>query len=170
MYRAKLQKLENLTFAVKILESHTSVRKIASKTSCFYMLTQFANLRATVQKWPSGPKLVFAFESTRQTAAADRLPARFWTQKRHQNTRLFKIVCFDAIESTRDFASSDVRSASTASRSYFRVQRVRDNLEPQLSLEHRVRDKSTHGPSAPRPESSKHPSFLKKGSQDSFYL
>ena len=31
-YRAKLQKLENRTFAIKILESLTSVRKIASKT------------------------------------------------------------------------------------------------------------------------------------------
>ena len=68
-------------------------------------------------------------------------PLDFGPKKKHQNTRLFKIVCFDAIESTRDFAPSDVRSASTASRSYFREQRVRDKLEPQLSLEPRVRDK-----------------------------
>ena len=76
----------------------------------------------------------------------------------------------DAIESTRDFAPSDVRSASTASRSYFREQRVRDKLEPQLSLEHRVRDKSTYGLSANRPASPKQALFKESSPQDSVYL
>ena len=134
------------------------------------MFTQFPQSRIRYKSGSPGPKLNFAFESTRQTAAADRLPARFWTQKRHQNTRLFKIGCFDAIENTRHFAPSDFRSASTASRSYFREQRVRDKLEPQLSLEHRVRDKSVYGLSGTRPTPPKQALFREPSPQDSVYL
>ena len=125
----------------------------------------------TGQKWPAGPKLFFCVREYETNCCRGPAPRSILDpKKKHQNTRLFKIVCFDAIESTRDFAPSDVRSASTASRSYFREQRVRDKLEPQLSLEHRVRDKSTHGPSATRPTPPKQALFREPSPQDSVYL
>ena len=159
-----------MSFRRKKINRYAKAKGFCVQNLVFLRVCTICKIESTIQKWLAGPKLIFAFESTRQTAAVNRLPARFWTQKRHQNTRLFKIVCFDAIESTRDFAPSDVRSASTASRSYFREQRVRDKLEPQLSLEHGVRDKSIYGLSGNRPAPPKQALFREPSPQDRVYL
>ena len=111
----------------------------------------------------SGPKAPHATESTRLS----RPSGGHVGQKPHVNISSFRGSCAnDTQERDREYETfriSVARPASTASRSYFSEQRVQGKLGSAATLERRVREKSTYGPSAPRRKASKQTILKNRG-------
>ena len=69
-YRDKLQNIENLSFAAQIFNRYVKAKGFCVQNLVFLRVYTICKIESTIQKRLAGPKLIFAFESTRQTCPA----------------------------------------------------------------------------------------------------
>ena len=169
-YRAKFQNLQNRSFLVQFFDSHVVAKENCVQNLVFLRVHTVRKIESYGVNVDRRPKTDFCVREYDTNWSRELAPSAVWGPKMKPKHETFYRCMFPC---DREYETNPIvlaRYASTASRSHFRGQRVRDKLETQASQERRVRHKSTHGLSAPRPGPSRHPSFLQKGSQDSFYL